>query len=678
MKSVSAKSPWTRHVPAAILWATGVGILVALWSRGADYYRLALTQDDARFDHGLHETLRASGDTGHLLGIAATALILVNLAYLLRRHVRAFRRAGSPRAWMLAHVFTGLLAFGLILLHATFHAGNVFHWLAVGSLGLLVLTGVLGRALYALVAHDRGGQELSTGDMVLRLIDQGLSDEAAIHEVVAKKERARRFLSVWRDVHRPMAMLMATAATAHIATALISRWEWLATTPVMVHVWVFSLTGAVLLGFLALEIVFVRRRRRQAHRDLRTLVRSELRGLNVPPSLNPVVDCSRCMGSAACVAACPEGGVLGLVNGQAHLIQGARCVGHGRCEAECPTSAITLVFGSARRGVDIPHVSPHFETNVPGVYITGELGGMGLIQNAVRQSLQAIDHIRRHRPRGDGEVLDLLIVGAGPAGMAAALGARQHGLRFAIVDQETVGGSIQQYPRQKVVMTAPFELPGYGTSRSRVIAKEELLALWQAALRARDVTVETGEKVDEVRAVPGLADTFEVVTSAAGPNGRAAVRRARTVMLCVGRRGSPRKLGVPGEDGPNVTYRCIEPEQYEGARVLVVGGGDSAVETAMMLADSGAETTLSYRQAAVTRVREANRERLERAVAAGEVRFLGETQVTRIGETEVELSSPGGSLRLPTDYVIVQAGGVLPLDLLNRIGVTVERKFGTV
>jgi thioredoxin reductase/Pyruvate/2-oxoacid:ferredoxin oxidoreductase delta subunit/uncharacterized integral membrane protein len=666
-----------RQVPAALLWLVGLGVLGALWLRGADYYRLALTADDARFDHARHEALRASGDEGHLLGIAAGLLILVNLAYLLRRHVRFFQRRGSLRAWMLAHVFTGLLSFGLVLLHATFHAGNVFHWLAVGSLGLLVLTGILGRLIYALVARDRDGRELTTGDMVLRLIDQGLSDEEAIHQAVARKERARRFLTAWRELHRPMAMLMATAATAHVATAILSRWEWLATDPGMVHVLVFSITGAVLAAFVGLEIVLVRRRRRRAHRDLRTLVRSELRGLNIPPSLNPVVDCTRCMGSAACVAACPEGGVLGLVNGQAHLIQGARCVGHGRCEAECPTGAITLVFGSARRGVDIPHVSGHFETNVPGVYITGELGGMGLIQNAVRQSLQALDHIRRTRPRGGGDVLDLLIVGAGPAGMAAALAARQHGLTFEIVDQEALGGSIQQYPRQKVVMTAPFELPGYGQSRSRVISKEELLDLWQRALSAADVMVRTGEKVDEVRRADGEGGPFEVVTSAAGPGGQAAVRRARTVMLCVGRRGSPRKLGVPGEELPHVTYRCIEPDQYAGARVLVVGGGDSAIESALMLAEAGAESTLSYRQAAVTRVREENRVRFERAVAAGEVRFAAGTEVQRIREADVELKGPAGAVVLPADWVIVQAGGVLPLDLLKRIGVSVERKFGT-
>lgn len=671
------KDSWKRHIPAALLWATGVGVLVALWLRGGEYYRLSLLQDDARFDHPLHETLRASGDTGHWLGIAAGILILVNLAYLLRRHVAAFRRAGSLRAWMLAHVFTGLLAFGLILLHATFHAGNVFHWLAAGSLGLLVLTGVLGRFLYALVAHDRRGRELQAGDMVVSLIDQGLADEAAIHQAVAKKERLRRFLSVWRDVHRPMAMLMATAATAHIATALIARWEWLATEPVIVHIWVFSLTAAVLVAFVVLEVSFIRRRRSRAQRDLRTLVRSELRGLNIPASLNPVVDCSRCMGSAACIAACPEGGVLGLVNGQAHLIQGARCVGHGRCEAECPTSAISLVFGSSRRGVDIPYVSPNFETNVPGIYITGELGGMGLIQNAVRQSIQALEHIRRHRPRGGADVFDLVIVGAGPAGMAAALAARQHGLTFALVDQDAVGGSILHYPRQKVVMTAPFELPGYGTSRSRIIPKEELLELWQSALRDRDVHVDAGEKVDDVRRTDGPDGVFEVVSSAARPTGRAAVRQARTVLLCVGRRGVPRKLDVPGEDLPKVSYRCIEPAQYAGARVLVVGGGDSAIESALMLAEAGAETTLSYRQPAVTRVREENRERLERAVAAGEVRFAGATEVTRIRDGEVDLKGKTGAEKLANDFVIIQAGGVLPLDLLNRAGVQVERKFGT-
>ena len=655
-----------RWLPVATLWALGLGGLVWLWVRAADYYLLALTGDDARFDHVAHDTLRASGSFGHLIGIVGTGFILVNLAYLLRRHVPALRGVGSLRAWMMIHVFTGLAGFGIVLFHSAFHAGNVFHWVAAGALGLLVFTGVLGRFVYALVAHDREGREIQAGDQVVRLIGDGVEDEDALLEAVRRRERMRRLLHVWRDVHRPMAMVMATAATAHIVIALISTNEWLAEEPHLVHVWTFSAAGTVLLMFVGLELLLVRRRRRRVQRDLRTLVRSELSGLNIPVSLNPVVDLNKCMGSAACVAVCPETGILGLVNGQAHLVTGSRCIGHGRCAAECPTGAITLVFGSARRGVDIPYVSSDYETNVPRVYITGELGGMGLIQNAVRQSHLAVDHIAKHQPRGKGDVLDLVIVGAGPAGMAAALAAKKHGLRFAILDQEVAGGSIQHYPRHKVVMTAPFELPGYGHSKSRVMLKEELLELWQDALAANGIRIHEGEKVENVRPVGGA---YEVVTATA-------VRKTVCAMLCIGRRGTPRKLGVPGEELPKVSYRLLDPDQYGGSRVLVVGGGDSAVENSLMLADSGVDVTLSYRQATVSRARAANREALEQAVAAGRVRFVPESEVTRIEEDSVTLHSRGETVRLDNDYVIVQAGGVLPLDLLNRAGVSFERKFG--
>ena len=650
-----------------LLWASGLAALAVFAYSGRDFYWLSLLREDARFDLDSFDALRASGSTGHLLGFVGGALILANLAYLLRRHVSALRRAGSLRVWMSLHAVTGLAAFGYITLHAGFGAGNVLHLTAAIALGVLVATGVLGRVVYALVPHDRGGAELSPADFVVRLIQEGIEDEDELVRRVRRKERLRHLLSLWRDVHRPMAMLMVGAAAAHIATVLLSRTAWIAQDPMGVHVWVLSVTAGVLLLLLVSEVFLVRRRRRRARRDVRTLVRSELAGLNIPPSLNPVVDLGRCMGSAACVAVCPEQTVLGILDGQAHVVRGSNCVGHGRCAAHCPMGAISLVFGSARRGVDIPHVSKHFETNVPGLYITGELGGMGLIQNAARQSLQAVAHIAETRPRGEGEVLDLLVVGAGPAGMAASLAAHEAGLRFVTLEQEQAGGAIQHYPRQKVVMTEPFQLPGARPQTARLLTKEELLALWQEALRTNRVAIHEGEKVTGVAQEEG---GFRVTTPAGD-------HRAATVLMAVGRRGSPRKLGVPGEELPKVTYRLIEPDQYAGRHLLVVGGGDSAVENALALAEAGAASVaLSYRKATISRAREANRDRFRRAVDAGSVRFVPESTVVRIGPEDVQLDTPSGRDRFVNDFVVIQAGGVLPLDLLKRVGVRVERKFG--
>jgi thioredoxin reductase/Pyruvate/2-oxoacid:ferredoxin oxidoreductase delta subunit len=657
-----------RWLPAVLLWATGLAGLAWLWWSGGDYYRLALLGDAQRFDLDLHADLRASGRVGHLLGIVGLALFGLNLAYLLRRHVRALWRLGKLRHWMTAHVFTGLAGFAIVVFHAGFHAGNLVHWLALGSLAVLVTTGVAGRTVYALVAHDPNGRELSPDLLVARWIEQGQRDPAWLRRRVRRSERLRRVMSIWRDFHRPMAMLMATAATVHVMTAWLSRRTWLAADPLAFHAWVFGLSGLVLLKFMLLEIFLVRRRRVRERQDLEALVDAELAGLNIPASLRPAIDLAKCVGSGACVEACPEQDVLGLVGGHAQLLHAAHCVGHGRCAVECPTGAISLVFGSTRRGVDIPHLSEQFETNVPGVFITGELGGMGLIQNAIRQSRQAIAHISTTRPRGEGPVLDLAIVGAGPAGMAAALEARQAGLRFVILEQEVAGGAIAHYPRQKVVMTAPFELPGWGRSTARLLSKEELIEMWARAMEENRIQVLTNRKVERVDIDQ---DHFAAVTAQE-------TQLTRTVLLCIGRRGSPRKLGVEGEHLDKVTYRLVEPEQYRGKSVLVVGGGDAAVEAALALARAGAASvTLSYRSPAITRTREANRQAFEQAVASGQVQFEGASQVEAIGPEWVRLQKAGETIELNNDFVVVQIGGLLPLELLGQIGIQVERKFGT-
>lgn len=657
-----------RWAPAIVLWALSFAVLGLAWSLGSDYWALALARSEARFDHPDHPLLRASGLRGHLLGIAGIGLILANLAYLLRRHVVALRHAGALRHWMTAHVFTGAVGFGLVVFHAGFHTGNPFTAVALAALALLVTTGVIGRTVYAAVHHDRRGEEARPEDEVRSLVEQGVEDANQVMAQVRRAERARRVLGIWRDVHRPLAMLMATAASAHVALAVVARLPWLADSSAAVHAWAFSLSAAVLTGFVVLEVRLVRRRRRRARADLESLVRSELAGLNEPPSLHPVVDLSVCMGSAACVSSCPEGDILGLVNGRSWVVRGARCVGHGRCAAECPTGAIQLVFGSSRRGVDLPVVSGDFETNVPGVFITGELGGMGLVRNAIRQSLQAAEHIAARRPRGGGDVLDLAVVGAGPAGMAAALRSRELGLSVELLEQEARGGTIAHYPRQKVVMTEPFTLPGGFGSRTRLLSKEQLLEIFVAALDAGGVKVREGARVEEVRRE---GDAFEVVFTGG-------TLRAATVMLCVGRRGSPRKLDVPGEDLPKVAYGLVEPGQYAARHVLVVGGGDSAVESALALAEAGAASvTLSYRRGAIAKVREANQRAFEAAVGEGRIVFEGDTQVVHIGPDTVTLRRGDHPLERPNDFLIVQIGGELPTEFLKKVGISIERKFGT-
>lgn len=411
------------------------------------------------------------------------------------------------------------------------------------------------------------------------------------------------------------------------------------------------------------------RRRHVDCRSRRQLRESIEAGLAEPPSLHPVIDPHRCLGSASCAAACPEG-ALGMVGGKAALINASACIGHGACQAACPVDAITLVFGTERRGIEIPRLTPQFETNVPGLFIAGELGGMGLIRKAAEQGRQAIDAMapRVSRRAAAAADVDVLIVGCGPAGLSAGLAAIEHKLTYCLVEQEpSLGGAVFHYPRHKVAMTAPVKLALVGAVRFTDVRKEKLLEFWQ------DVVARTGLQVRFGESMKGIAPTAGgfVVTTDRGSH------RARCVLLAMGRRGTPRKLGVPGEEGPQVVYRLIDPAQYDGQRVLVVGGGDSALEAAIALAERpGTAVTLSYRSAAFSRVKQRNRETLGAMQAAGRVAVELESNPQAIEAGSVRLQTPSGVKHLGNDAVIVCAGGQLPIGLLRDAGVAFDTHHG--
>ena len=386
-----------------------------------------------------------------------------------------------------------------------------------------------------------------------------------------------------------------------------------------------------------------------------------------PVSLHPRIDPNRCIATGACVRACPEGEILGLINGKAVLVSPTKCIGHGACQSACPVDAIDLVFGTARRGVEIPHVKETFETNVPGLYIAGELGGMGLIRNAVTQGREAIEYLSSTLNGRDRAIYDVAIIGAGPAGLAASLQAQKQGLRYITLDQDDLGGTILTYPRQKLVMTQPMEIPLYGKYKSREIRKEELLALFQHIVQKNGIGIHTHEKLEKIHRENGH---YRVISS----KGEYVAHR---VLLAIGRRGTPRKLGVPGENSSKVAYKLIEPEQYRGMRVLVVGGGDSAVEAALSLAgQAGTEVVLSYRKGVFSRIKEGNQKRIERAIRSRAVRVIFNSTVQEIHPKHVVLNCEGKIGQLHNDYVFIFAGGELPTKLLQELGIHIEKKFG--
>lgn len=404
-----------------------------------------------------------------------------------------------------------------------------------------------------------------------------------------------------------------------------------------------------------------------SRRTAAKIAEAKTAGTFEPASLHPYVDHNTCIGSGACIAACPEKDILGIVDGQAQTINASQCVGHGACFHACPVEAITLIMGTEKRGVELPHVKPTYETNVEGIYIAGELGGMGLIKNAVEQGRQAMENLAKNLERKSGAEYDVVIVGSGPAGISAALTAKKLKLNFKLVERESLGGTVFTFPRKKLVMTSPMELPLYGTLKLKETTKPELLDIWKALFKEHAIKVEEGVKVTNIEKDNGYlrvsAEEQEYKTE--------------KVLLAIGRRGTPRKLNVPGEDKPKVAYRLLEPELFQDERIMVVGGGDSAIEAALALADEGNDVTISYRRDKFQRLKPKNLEKINNAQYDGTVKVIFNSNVKEIKDDSIILTlGKDEKAEIGNDYIFIFAGGELPNAFLKKIGITISKKFG--
>jgi thioredoxin reductase/Pyruvate/2-oxoacid:ferredoxin oxidoreductase delta subunit len=424
---------------------------------------------------------------------------------------------------------------------------------------------------------------------------------------------------------------------------------------------IYSLLALVALASLRGHL----RRTRRREVDALAAARRSGRGGEGPRAQHPHIDISRCIGCAACVDACPEGQVLGVIGGKAAIVSPEHCIGHGLCAEACPVGAIEIVMASPRLAADLPALTAEHETNIPNLFIVGELGGLALIKNAVNQGRDCVDVVaeRLGPERREAGVFDICIVGAGPGGISASLRAIERGVSYVTFEQDEVGGTVAKYPRQKLVMTSPVEFPLAGRFRKLEISKEELLHFWQRAVTDAGLRVNASEGVTDIQR--GIDGTFAVTTQ----RGR---YRARAVILALGRRGTPRKLGVPGEELPKVMYGLLDAEAYRNARIVVVGGGDSAVEAALGLAhQSGNRVTLSYRGAEFSRLKARNAQRLSAAEDGGRVDVMRNSRIVTIGERAVRLEAGGVECELPNDYVWIFAGGLPPSDFLAKIGVQI-------
>lgn len=426
--------------------------------------------------------------------------------------------------------------------------------------------------------------------------------------------------------------------------------------------------GVVLL-FCLLVIYFYLGKEKKASRVVEAKIeRAKQDGTFEPVSLHPVIDLATCISSGACVEACPEKDIIGIVNGKATLINASQCIGHGACFHACPVEAISLVIGTQKRGVDLPHVNQHFETNVPGIYIAGELGGMGLIKNSVEQGEAAVMSIAQSDYKKDPSMYDLIIVGAGPAGISASLTARRNNLNFLTLEQDSLGGTVYNFPRSKIVMTAPMNLPLHGKVKLFDTSKTELLGLWRPVLEKNNIIIREHAKVESIVMEK---DSFKV-TILSGE-----VFQTKNVLLAIGRRGSPRKLGVPGETLEKVAYKLLEPENIQGKKVIVVGGGDSAIESALSLIDHN-QVTLSYRSEAFSRLKVKNREKLEAAIRNNKLEVLLKSNLTCIEDERVFITTETNTepVAMENDLVFIFAGGELPTHFLEKTGVQITKRFG--
>jgi thioredoxin reductase (NADPH) len=426
--------------------------------------------------------------------------------------------------------------------------------------------------------------------------------------------------------------------------------------------------GLAVLLVIAILYIYIRKEIRESKAVGVKIQQAKEDGSHEPVSLYPVVDPKRCIKSGACVNACHELDVLGIRNGRATIINASRCIGHGACYLSCPVEAISLYIGTEKRGVDLPHIKPNFETNIPGIFIAGELGGMGLIKNAVKQGREAVENIVKTIKKDTPATYDLIVVGSGPAGISATLAAKQLNLKVLTLEQDSLGGTVYTFPRAKIVMTAPMDLPLYGKVKLKETSKSYLLNLWNTVLTKNSITIQENTKVE---AITRDGDVFNVETLSGE------IYTTKSILLAIGRRGTPRKLNIPGENTEKVAYRLLEPDEIKNKKIVVVGGGDSAIESALLLAGHN-KVTLSYRSDSFSRIKSMNGERINEAIKSGLIDVKLGSNIVSIEKDSIHYTGKGSNevLKMDNDLIYIFAGGELPTQFLKKIGIEISTKYG--
>jgi thioredoxin reductase/NAD-dependent dihydropyrimidine dehydrogenase PreA subunit len=379
----------------------------------------------------------------------------------------------------------------------------------------------------------------------------------------------------------------------------------------------------------------------------------------------PKVDVEACISCGSCYGSCPKQVLAGDDHGKSVVVHPESCIakeGCAVCEQGCPTGAIRVSTAPLKRSVERPEIDEHNEAKkIQGLFFAGEVIGAALIKSAINQGADCAKFIGEKKPKIADAQYDVVIIGAGPAGLGAGLEAKKRNLRYLILERGNVAQTIQDYPRDKAVLAEPIKMPLYGQLPMMDAQKEVLIATWQAIVKTTQLVVNEHEEATDVQKKGALLE----VTS------NKAKYLAANVVLAIGTRGDPRKLGCPGEAPHCVAYNLVDAAEHANQSVLVVGGGDTAIEAAVALASTpGTKCVLSYRKGAFSRVKKRNQEQVDAMAKSGQLEIVFNSQVTEIKDGVAILKTEAGVREINCVRVFALIGADPPKGWIEkRIGV---------
>lgn len=308
-----------------------------------------------------------------------------------------------------------------------------------------------------------------------------------------------------------------------------------------------------------------------------------------------------------------------------------------------------------------PEISDSYETILPNVFIIGDLTGVPLLKFAAESGVNVWNHIRNNKS----DALDAVIIGSGPAGLSCAYEASRLGKKYVVLEANLPFQTIQSYPKQKPIFAEPKDLGSQSKIKIKDSTKEDLLDYLNGLLQKEPIELQTGKRVSSIQKNGSL---YSVQTE----TGESYL--SSSVVIAIGKSGDPKRLGVKGELNANVFYRLFDPYDSKDKSVVIVGGGDSALEAAIACSSYAKEVNLIHRGKEFQRPKQENKERLDELVREGKIKLQLEAEVTEISEQNVFVKMASSSIKLKSDLVYVLIGNAAPIPFLKKIGIKIQNE----